>query len=213
MKKLITLCLAVLMVISVLASCTSNTPSSVDDTTPSVTDPIVTEPPKVLPEGLILAGPDMPTLATIVYPQASATLESAADQLAKHINTAVPTANIVAIPDSQASDTEYEILIGDARGLKSALTDGKNYCALLDGKQIRLCGKDAQNVENAINYLKLYGFLDGYFVISDTLNYSSADAAYTVLTQSPEKYYYYETNNIRVHASIRCIWCQRQNSS
>lgn len=194
MKRFLALCLAILTVTCVFASCSGNTPSSsVDDTTtPAITDAPVTEPPKVLPEGLILAGPELPTVATVVYPKDSATLKEAAEQLAQHINTAIPTANITVLPDSQSSATEYEILIGEARGLASALPEGKNYCAILDGKQLRLCGKDEKNIANAINYLKLYSFVEGYFVISDALSYSSADAAYSVLTQSPEKYYYYE---------------------
>ncbi len=192
MKRLLTLCLAVLTLLSLLASCTGDLPSSEDTTTPVVTDELITEPPLVLPEGIILAGPEQPTVVTVVYPAASAAFKEAAEQLAQHINTAIPTANITAIPDSQSSDTEYEILIGEARGLASVLPEDKNYCVKLDGKQLRLCGKNDQEAFNAVNYLKLYGFKDGYFVISDVLNYASADAAYSVLTQSPEKYYYYE---------------------
>ncbi len=188
MKRLLTLCLAALTLISLLASCSDGLSSSEDTTAPAITGQD-TEP---LPEGIILAGPGQPTVATIVYPAASAQLTEAAELLAKHINTAIPTANIKAIPDTQLSDTEYEILIGEARGLASVLPEEKNYCAMLDGKQLRLCGKDERETLNAINYLKLYGFLKGYFVISDVLNYASADAAYSVLTQSPEKYYYYE---------------------
>ena len=204
MKKALLILLSVLMVLTLLASCNTTPPSPPDDgadttvnstdgtdTTPIVTD-VVTEPAPVLPDGLILAGPNQPTIACIVYPQASATLKAVAESLAQHINTAIPTAKIAAISDAEASNTEYEILVGEARGVAPLALEGKNYAAVLQGKQIRLWGKNEAALEDAANYLKLYSFSDGYFVIDEALNYASGDAAYTVLSQSPEKYYYYE---------------------
>ncbi len=210
MKKALLIILSALMILTTLASC-NTTPPLIDngntdtttgsigadttagntDTTPAVTDEVI-EPTPVLPDGLILAGPEQTTLVTIVYPATSATAKTVANSLAQHINAAIPTAAVTAVPDTQSSATEYEILVGGARGVTPSEPKGKNYGAFLDGKQIRLWGKDDAALEDAADYLKLYGFCDGYFVIDEGLNYASGDAAYTVLTQSPEKYYYYE---------------------
>lgn len=204
MKKLLLTILSLLIILNLLASCSPMTPSVPDgadttlgedvenaNTTPTVTDEVI-EPVPVLPDGLILAGPDQPTVACIVYSQSSADEKALAESLAKHINTAIPTANVAAISDAGSSATEYEILVGGARGLAPLALDGKNYAVSLQGKQLRLCGKDSAALEDAVDYLKLFGFCDGYFVIDEALNYASGDAAYTVLTQSPEKFYYYE---------------------
>ena len=139
MKKFLLTILSLLIILNLLASCSPMTPSVPDgadttpgedvenaDTTPAVTD-VVTEPAPVLPDGLVLAGPGQPTVVSIVYPKDSTSLKSVAESLAKHINTAIPTAGVAAISDAEAVTSEYEILVGEARGVSPIAPESKNY--------------------------------------------------------------------------------------
>lgn len=144
------------------------------------------EPMPFLPAGIILAGPELDTICTVTYPASSSSLKAAAEALADYINAAIPGAKLTAAADSENVGTEYTIAICAP---DSSLAS--NYSVKLDGKLIKLCGNASDTVLDAVNYFKAFCISDGYFVIDEKLDFSSA-AGPEVLSQNPEKYYYYE---------------------
>ena len=176
-------------VLMTLASCRAEDPVSTDMTQTTLSDTEVTTtaaPAPILPDGIILAGPAQNTVCTVTYPAANGTLQAAAEALAAYFNAIVPEANLTAVANDTAVVTEYQIAVCEP---DAALT--ANYTVKLDGKQIRLCGTSLENTLDAVRYFKTVCFTDGYLAVDEALDFASA-AGPEVLSQYPEKYYYYE---------------------
>ncbi len=197
-KRLISI-IALAMALLTLVSCQPSIPDDTtvpQDTTTAITpESIVTTatveettavPEPVLPDGLILAGPELETVCTVVYPIADSKLKAAAEALIAYINNAVPDAKLTAIPDTDTVATEYKIVIATPDSASAS-----NYTVKIDGKSILLSGKTYDAVLDAVNYFKAFSITDGYLVIDEALDFASA-AGPEVLSQYPEKYYYYE---------------------
>ena len=196
-RRLISL-IALAMALLTLASCQPGMPAdttvSQDTTAAVVTTPDVTTnveettaiPAPVLPDGILMAGPELETICTVVYPATDSKLKAAAEALVSYINNAVPNAGLTAVSDTNAATTEYKVVIASPDSASAT-----NYTVKLDGKNIMLGGKNTDAVLDAVNYFKAFCITDGYFVIDEALDFSSA-AGPEVLDQYPEKYYYYE---------------------
>ena len=183
--------ISIILVLIMLASCQSSQTDGAEasETTLSeITSVSATTaaPTLDLPDGIVLAGPGVPTACTITYPAANNSLQAAAEALAAYINAVVPSAKVAAVADSEAVSTEYSAVIREPDA-----TLNTDYAVKLEGKQIALCGKSVDAVLDAINYFKTVCITDNYFVIEEALNFSSAVGP-EVLSQHPEKYYYYE---------------------
>lgn len=183
--------ISIILVLIMLASCQSSQTDGAEasETTLSeITSASATTaaPTLDLPDGIVLAGPGVPTACTITYPAANNSLQAAAEALAAYINAVVPSAKVAAVADSEAVNTEYSAVIREPDA-----TLNTDYAVKLEGKQIALCGKSVDAVLDAINYFKTVCITDNYFVIEEALNFSSAVGP-EVLSQHPEKYYYYE---------------------
>ena len=189
-KRMLSVLLMILISV-MLASCQSDAPSVTDisDTTLSdteATSAIVTDAAPVLPDGLLLAGPSLDTVCAVTYPASNSQLQAAAEALATYINGIIPDAQLTAVADNAQIVAEYRIAVCEP---DSALTS--DYAVKLDGKQITLSGKKLDAVLDAVSYFKAYCITDGYLVIDEQLSFASA-AGPEVLSQYPEKYYYYE---------------------
>lgn len=178
-----------LLVLIALVSCQAESPvdSAITDTTlPEITDTAATGPTPALPDGIVLAGAHVETACTVTYPAANSQLQAAAEALAAYINAVIPDAGLIAASDGETVSTEYRIAVCEP---DSALASA--YSVQLDGKTVKLCGQSADTVLDAVNYFKTCCITDGYFVIDEALSFSSATGP-EVLSQYPEKYYYYE---------------------
>ena len=195
-KHLLSVFLIILLLVT-FASCQSAPPGTdVPDTTLSgndttlqgveTTEEATTEAPLPPPVGLLLAGPSLDTICTVTYPASDSQLKAAAEALVAYINTAIPNAQLTAVSNSAQVDTEYRIAVCAPN---SALASG--YEVKLDGKEITLCGKTTDTVLDAVNYFKSCCLTRGYLAIDEALSFTSS-AGPEVLSQYPEKYYYYE---------------------
>lgn len=191
-RKHSSILLSLLLVLLLLASCKEQPPSTADTTTAATlsdtlpTSAATTEPSKALPDGLVLAGPDVDTACTVTYPAGNSQLRAAAEAMAAYINAVIPEAGLTAASDNSQIGTEYRIALCAPDSTLAA-----NYAVTLEDKQITLRGNTADRVSDAANYLKSVCITDGYLVIDEALSFTSGSGP-EVLSQYPEKYYYYE---------------------
>lgn len=186
---------AILLAILTFASCTvpgldpieSGDPSlsltTTNAFTPESTSTGVLEP--TLPEGILLAGPEIAGLCAISYPSDNPVIYKAAagyrDYIEKITGVKLPLNN-----ELEAPQTEYVIKIL----LPDSSLDSE-YSVVLDGKTVTVSGKDSACIADAISYLKAMTVKNGYLAIPEDLSFKSGKAP-EVLSQYPEKYYYYE---------------------
>ena len=106
-KKRILSALSLLLAMLMLASCRAQTPS-ITETPAIVTEPTAlatatevttTEAAPVLPEGIVLAGPDQTTVCTVTYPAGNSRLQAAAESLVAYINANVADAALSAVAE------------------------------------------------------------------------------------------------------------------
>ena len=186
---------AILLAILTLASCTvpgidpieSGDPAlsltTTNAFTPESTSTGVLEP--VVPDGILLAGPEIAGLCTVCYPSGNTAIYKAAagyrDYIEKITGVKLPLNN-----ELEPAQTEYVINVS----LPDPSLDTE-YSVALDGKTVTVSGKDSAGIVDAISYLKATTVKDGYLAIPEDLPFKSGKAP-EVLSQYPEKYYYYE---------------------
>jgi len=184
--------ISVLLACLMLASCqsTKTDPLTLTETTlenTATTVAATTAAMPDLPDGIVLAGPAVKTACTITYPVANGPLQAAAEALAAYINSLIPDAGLTAVAESEAVGTEYTVAVCPP---DAALAT--HYEVKLDGKKILLCGKTADAVCDAVSFFKTCcRITDGYLVLDEALSFASG-AGPEVLSQHPEKFYYYE---------------------
>ncbi len=198
MKKRLISILSLILALITVAACAGSPPA---DTTPSTTDGLVittspsetfpesfqeTDPLPAIPDGIILAGGDTETRVTVVCPDGFTGLYKFGTALADYINTSVPGADVKAVYDNAEISTEYKISIAPPD-----LSISGEYSVALDDKDIKLRGKTMDDVEEAIAYFKSVAVSDGYLAVPEAVSFSSGDGP-AILSQSPERYYYYE---------------------
>ena len=185
--------IALALAILTLASCTvpgldaviTDEPGSSLSTTPipETTFTSILEP--TVPDGILLAGPSIEGLCTIVYPTGNSPLYTAASVLRQFIQD-ITGSKLPVCNELEQITTDYRIVVS----LPDASLSSE-YSVTLDGKNVIVSGKSSDSIIDGINYLKAIAVKDGYLAIPEDLSYSSG-AAPTVISQSPEKYYYYE---------------------
>ncbi len=182
-KRLLSLT-ALILAIMTIASCTTPLFEAPDTTNSNgVLPPGVFNP--VIPEGVLLAGPEVSASCAIIYPSGATTIRDAAENFAEYFKTVIPGASFTARNHSESAAEEYQIVLQNDASLSSS------YSIKLEGKTISITGKDTANTLEALSYLKLTALQNGYFAIPENLDFSSNEGP-AILTQSPEKYYYYE---------------------
>ena len=179
-RKKLLFTISMILVLLLFVSCRNT-----EQDPPETTEAVETTPATVLPDGIILAGHDLSTICTVTYPASSSELKGSAEALAAYINSVVPNAALT-VSASDAASTEYQILISAP---DSSLES--HYSVQLDGKVIKLCGISKDTVLDAVNYFKAFCVKDGYLVVDEELSFSSGEGP-DVISQYPEKYYYYE---------------------
>lgn len=186
--------IALLLAILTLSSCTvpgldpvvsnegDSNPIVITTNAPENTSTGVLEP--TIPEGILLAGPDI-AICTIVYPSGNSPIYKAAadfrDYIEKITGVKLPLCNELETPK-----TEYVIVISSPDNTISG-----EYSISLKDKTVTVAGKSSEKIVDAVSYLKATAVKDGYLAIPEDLSYSSG-AAPKILSQYPEKYYYYE---------------------
>lgn len=145
-----------------------------------------TQPPSsIIPDGLLVAGPDITSSCAVVYPSGASALKDAAEAFAEYFTQYVATNTFTARPHTEEAPEEYKIVIAIDGAISAS------YSVKLEGKTINVKGKNTDNTLEALSYLKLTALQGRYFAIPEDLDFSSGDGP-DVLTQYPEKYYYYE---------------------
>ncbi len=190
MKKKLLSIISLFLALLTVISCTPTPPA---DTTESTTEELIittaapeTEPPIIIPEGIILAGGDFGTLCRVTAPDGFAGLLRLGESFAEYVNSTVPGADIKATYDKSAQNAEYTVNIS-APDVK---LEGE-YLIALEGKAINVKGKDENGIREALSYLKATAVKEGYFVIPESMNFSTGKGP-QVLSQTPENLYYYE---------------------
>lgn len=187
-KKIISAIALILALISVV-SCGPTTPVEIPGITTegngsdALSSEIVFDPS--IPEGILLAGPQITSSCAIVYPAGSKAIKTAADNFAKYFTKLIPGSTFEVRNVNATITEEYQIVIK----IDSALDCF--YSIKLDGKSINITGKDAKYALEALSYLKLTAFQNGYFAIPEDLDHSTSTAP-AVFEYSPENLYYYE---------------------
>ena len=179
----IALLLAMITVVSCGPTTTIETPETTleitnDSTTAAIFDPSI-------PEGILLAGPKITSTCAVVYPSGATTLSTAAENFANYFMKLIPGSNFIFRSPNTANEEDYQIVLATDAAIESS------FSVKLDGKTINVTGKDTDNTLQALSYLKLIAFVDGYFAIPEALNFVSGDGP-IMFEYSPENLYYYE---------------------
>lgn len=182
-RRLLSLTAFILALLSI-ASCGPTTPIG----TPESSSPInivPDVPAPIIPEGILLAGPEINTTCAIVYPTDSGDISAAAEAFAEYFASVIPGSSFTARSDTEEAPEEYKIVVKNDSSLSSS------YSLKLEDKVINVTGKDTDNTLEALSYLKLTALQNGYFAIPEGLDFASGEGP-AILSQYPEKYYYYE---------------------
>ena len=190
-KKKIFSAIALLLALISVVSCGPTTPVEIPGSTSEIdsgsagdgTTEVVFDPS--IPEGILIAGPKITSSCAIVYPSGSKAIKTAAENFAEYFTTLIPGSTFVARTSHDTVAEEYQIVINNDSALSSF------YTVKLDSKTINVTGKEARYTLEALSWLKLTAFQNGYFAIPETLDLSISNAP-TVFEYSPENLYYYE---------------------
>ena len=179
----IALLLAMITVVSCGPTTQFETPETTleitnDSTTAAIFDPSI-------PEGVLLAGPQISSSCAVVYPSGATTLSTAAENFANYFMKLIPGSNFTFRSPNTANEEDYQIVLATDATIESS------FSVKLDGKTINVTGKDTDNTLQALSYLKLIAFVDGYFAIPEALDFVSGDGP-VMFEYSPENLYYYE---------------------
>ncbi len=187
-KKKIFSAIALLLALISVVSCGPTTPieipGDIETTTlDEISSTVIFDP--TIPEGILLAGPQISSSCAIVYPSGNKAIKTAAENFAEYFMTLIPGSTFTARKANETVAEEYQIVLKNDSQLEEF------YSIKLEGKTINVTGKEAKYTLEALSYLKLTAFQKGYFAIPENLDHSTS-AAPTVFEYSPENLYYYE---------------------
>ncbi len=187
-KKKIFSAIALLLALITVVSCGPTTPVEIPGSTSDIgagdiTSTVVFDPS--IPEGILIAGPKITSSCAIVYPGGSKAIKTAAENFAEYFTKLIPGSTFVARTVNETVAEEYQIVI------KNDAANSALYTVKLDGKTINVTGTEAKYTLEALSYLKLIAFKNGYFAIPENLDHSMSGGP-TVFEYSPENLYYYE---------------------
>ena len=187
-KKKLLSAIALLLALISVASCGPTTAIDI----PGITDSASAEGSggsviftPTIPEGILIAGPEISSSCAVIYPSGATKIKDEAENFVEYFKSTIPGSTFVARNHSETVAEEYSIVIENDSTLSAS------YTVKLDGKKITVSGKDTANTLEALSYLKLTALQNGYFAIPEDLDFSSGEGP-AILTQYPEKYYYYE---------------------
>ena len=187
-KKKIISALALMLALLSVVSCGPTTPVEIpgdtETTAPGEGSTAVVFDPSI-PEGILVAGPEITSSCAIVYPSGSKAIKTAAENFAEYFMTLIPGSTFTAYTANETISEEYSIV------LKNDSTLEDFYSIKLDGKTVTVTGKEAKYTLEGLSYLKLTAFQNGYFAIPEDLD-QKINKAPTVFEYSPENLYYYE---------------------
>ena len=179
--------IALLLALISVVSCGPTTPIEVPDTTIGVqsetTTEVVIDPS--IPEGILIAGPEIASSCAIVFPSGSKNIKTAAENFAAYFTKLIPGSSFTARKQHETITEEYQIVIN------TDATNSALYTIKLEGKVINVTGTDAKYTLEALSWLKLKAYQNGYFAIPEDLDHSSSGGP-TIFEYSPENLYYYE---------------------
>ena len=179
--------IALLLAMLTVVSCGPTTPIETPETTLEITNDSTTAAifDPSIPEGVLLAGPQISSSCAVVYPSGATTLSTAAENFANYFMKLIPGSNFTFRSPNTANEEDYQIVLATDATIESS------FSVKLDGKTINVTGKDTDNTLQALSYLKLIAFVDGYFAIPEALDFVSGDGP-VMFEYSPENLYYYE---------------------
>ena len=139
---------------------------------------------ETLPDGTVLAGGTVSGVCFVVKEDNTDAVNVCADSLISYVNGLIPNALTVSAGMSTADGTYNIVIDVDDKSAKAYTVD-------FNGKTVTLIAKSDEFVDDAVNYFKSFAVSGQYLALPSTYSFSS-DEGPSVLTHSPEKYYYYE---------------------
>ncbi len=188
-KKKILSAISLLLALITVVSCGPTTPVEIpgntdnSDTEGDITSTVVFDPS--IPEGTLIAGPKITSSCAIVYPSGSKAIKTAVENFVEYFTKLIPGSTFVARTVNETVAEEYQIVI------KNDSANSAFYTVKLDGKTINVTGKETKYTLEALSYLKLTAFKNGYFAIPEDLDLAVSGGP-TIFEYSPENLYYYE---------------------
>ena len=179
--------IALLLALITVASCGPTTPIETPETTLEITGDSTTAAifDPSIPEGVLIAGPKINSTCAVVYPSGATALRDAAENFVNYFTKLIPGSSFTFRSPNTAPEEDYQIVLTNDSAIDSS------FSIKLDGKNINVTGKDTENTLQALSYLKLTAFVDGYFAIPEALDFKSGDGP-IMFEYSPENLYYYE---------------------
>ena len=179
--------IALLLAMITVASCGPTTPIETPETTLEITNDSTTAAifDPSIPEGVLIAGPKISSTCAVVYPSGATELRDAAENFVNYFTKLIPGSSFTFRSPNTAPEEDYQIVLMNDSAIDSS------FSIKLDGKNINVTGKDTENTLQALSYLKLTAFVDGYFAIPEALDFKSGDGP-IMFEYSPENLYYYE---------------------
>ena len=198
MKKLLATILVLIMVLSFVSCNIGDTlPSDTDayeTTSPSASNTTGSEDVVKIPEGILIAGPNVNKTVSIVYDNnADVPLVKAVQQLRDYINDF--NRSTVATSSSEAAmvKSDVMILVGKVNCDEFPYpTDDKAAFGILSSdKYIRVYAQNIDGYRQALLYIQGFSVNGDYIVFPENSEYKS-DATLSVVSHTPENTYYYE---------------------
>ena len=139
-----------------------------------------------VPDGILIAGPDVNSNpCAVVYPAGSEDIFEASEAFAAYVNSLVVGASFTARKETDNIIEDYRIVVEINKEL------GAEYSVKLEGKTVKVTGKDAETTLEALSWFKMTALEGGYFAIPEALDFTS-NAGPSIFVYSPENLYYYE---------------------
>lgn len=198
MKKLLATILVLIMVLSFVSCNIGDTlPSDTDayeTTSPSASNTTGSEDVVKIPEGILIAGPNVNKTVSIVYDNtADVPLVKAVHQLRDYINDF--NRSTVATSSSEAAmvKSDVMILVGkvDCDEFPYPTDDKAAFGILSSDKYIRVYAQNIDGYRQALLYIQGFSVNGDYIVFPENSEYKS-DATLSVVSHTPENTYYYE---------------------
>lgn len=203
MKRLLATILVLFMLLS-FVSCNIGTndnvvttpadTDSIETTSPTVSDTTDTEDVVKIPEGILIAGPNVNKNVALVYENnADADLVKAVQQLRDYINKFNQSIVVTSYTETSMVESDVMILVGKVScdEFPYPADDKATFGIVSSDRYIRVYAQNIDGYKQALSYIQGFSVNGDYIVFPENATYAS-NATLSVISHTPENTYYYE---------------------